>query len=494
MKRAAPSAAILIESMRDVGYTLQTAIADIIDNSITAGAKKIELLADTDSEAPAVGILDDGHGMSPKELFEAMRLGTRNPIETRLHSDLGRFGLGMKTASFSQCRRLTVITRKNGETSGAIWDLDVVAREDEWLIETPAVAGAVRWANKLSETGTLVLWEKLDRLISSGSEDGRKNFVHQLAEADKHIQFVFHRFISGKLAGNRRVAILLNNRMLEAFDPFHLEHPATQIGPEETFSLHGEKVRIRPVTLPHHSKVSPTDWDKYAGPGGYMKNQGFYLYRNGRLIIHGTWFGLVRQSELAKLSRIMIDIPNSLDAEWKIDIRKASAQLPSAVREKLRAIIEPLMASSKRAYKQRGQRMTATNQLSIWTRTQRAGQISYGLDIEHPACVNFLEKLSPKAASEFRKIISLIAATLPYDALFADISATPEVVSGELMNEEAFGEAVRTIYLALKEAGGSPNDIVSSMQFAEPFRSNWHDALKIIETIEQNGGNKQCRA
>lgn len=481
----APRAATLIESMRDVGYTLQTAIADIIDNSITAGAKKIELLADTDFATPAIGILDDGYGMTEGELFEAMRLGTRSPLEARANSDLGRFGLGLKTASFSQCRRLTVVTRKNKKISCAAWDLDTVAATDEWAIEIPVINNAIPWTNKLSATGTLIIWEKLDRVVNSATAADQKNFIRQLAEVAKHVELVFHRFLSGKPPGKKRVYISLNNRVLEPFDPFHLDHTATQLGPEETFSLRGKKVRIRPVTLPHHSKVSPADWNKYAGTDGYLKNQGFYLYRNGRLIIHGTWFGLARQSELAKLSRVMIDIPSSLDSEWKIDVRKASAQLPPVVRERLRKIIKPIMASSKRAYKQRGRRLAAKDRLSIWTRRQRAGQISYELDIEHPVCANFLKEIGAQPSHEFKRIISLIAATLPYEALFADISATPESVSRQLLDKKAFEEVVQITYSALQETGKSRSSAESIMQLAEPFSSDWVSAAAIIDTIEQ---------
>ena len=143
-----PRASVLVESLRDIGYSLQTAVADVIDNSLTAGARNIELLADTHAEAPSIAILDDGSGMSRSELLEAMRPGSRSPLEVRSDSDLGRFGLGLKTASFSQCRRLTVVTRRNGLVSSATWDLDTVAARDRWIVGFPATLEGIPWSDQ----------------------------------------------------------------------------------------------------------------------------------------------------------------------------------------------------------------------------------------------------------------------------------------------------------------------------------------------------------
>src|SRR5258706_40728 len=165
--RAAPHAAILIESMRDVGYTLGSALADVIDNSITAGARKVRIFAETADAAARIVVLDDGRGMTADELMDAMRLGSRSPLESRDGDDLGRFGLGMKTASFSQCRKLTVMTRREGHTSVARWDLDTVLKTDDWLVEIPANDEAIPWSEDLQSDGTMVLWERLDRLVDS---------------------------------------------------------------------------------------------------------------------------------------------------------------------------------------------------------------------------------------------------------------------------------------------------------------------------------------
>ena len=368
----APRPAALIESLRDMGYSLRTALADVIDNSITAGAHAIQIFADTRPERPAIGILDNGCGMTWKQLCEAMRPGTRSPLEAREAADLGRFGLGLKTASFSQCRRLTVLTRHGTETSCARWDLDFIAANDRWLITIPDHIDKVRWSSRLHGDGTLVLWEKLDRIVGPSTSN---DFVQLLDGAASHLSFVFHRF----LCGRQKVVLSINEQHLQPFDPFHPNHPATQHHPTETISLGGRPIHIRPVTLPHHDKVSRATWRRYAGPEGYVSNQGFYLYRNRRLIVHGTWFRLARKQELSKLARIAIDIPNTMDSEWKIDVRKASAQPPPVVRKRLAKIVDRIAEGSRRTYKTRGVRQASSDRLPVWIRRQNKNRISYDI-------------------------------------------------------------------------------------------------------------------
>ena len=262
-----PRASVLIESLRDVGYSLNTAIADVIDNSLTAGAERIDLLADTRIDSAAIGILDNGSGMTEAELLEAMRPGSRSPRDARDKHDLGRFGLGLKTASFSQCRRLTVVTRRNGVSACAVWDLDLVEAKDRWIVQFPDATAHVPWAERLTADGTLIVWQKLDRLVDRTAPGAGRDLTNQLAQAAEHVEFVFHRFLDGR----GRVQVALNGRELKPFDPFHLTHAATQRHPEETLPLGGNRILIRPFTLPHHDKVSASEWRDFAGPGGYTR-------------------------------------------------------------------------------------------------------------------------------------------------------------------------------------------------------------------------------
>lgn len=480
-ERVAPRATVLIESMRDIGYSLQTALADIIDNSVTAGASTIQLLADTAGCEPCFAVIDDGQGMSSEQLLEAMRPGTRSPLETRCSNDLGRFGLGLKTASFSQCRRLTVVSRAGGKVFGARWDLDEVAKADDWLVEVFDDSHDIRWIDHLGPQGTLVLWEKLDRLTDCDAV-GRSSLIDHIDQAADHLEIVFHRYLSGE-KGLSKIVISLNGRQLQPFDPFFSSHPATQAGPLETIRIDGHDMTIQTFTLPHHKKVSADEWERYGRKEGYLKNQGFYVYRGKRLIIHGTWFGLARQAELTKLARVRIDMPNGLDADWKIDVKKASAHPPAKVRERLRRIIETIGLSSRRVYTERGRKLVSDSRIPAWVRIQEKDEIVYRINSEHPVLTDFMSNLSELLKHDFKRVIEFAAASIPIDSLFADMGLTPErISSGRISDESIFG-VLETTWESLRSAGFNPRDISDMLQVTEPFRSSWDRTKWKIEEL-----------
>ncbi len=481
-----PKPSPLIESIRAIGYSLSTALADLVDNCIAARAETIRIFASLETAEASVGIVDDGVGLTEAELLEAMRLGSRSPLEERAKSDLGRFGLGLKTASFSQCRVLTVVTRTNGTTASARWNLDHIAETGRWQVQLLDDMTSIPWTEHLGSSGTLVVWEQLGLGKDSGDSGGNAaDFVRQMDEARSHLELVFHRFLSGEIA-RRRVNIEMNNRPLEPFDPFHSRHPATIAGPEELIRVANEDVLVQAFTLPHHGKVTPSEWERYAGPEGYLRNQGFYVYRERRLIIHGTWFGLARQAELTKLARVRIDMPNSLDGAWKIDVKKASAQLPPPVRDRLRRIIEPLGAASKRVYRKRGRKLVEENRIPVWSRIQNKNQISYRINDEHPMFLDLLSKLSPEARGDFLRVIEVAGASLPMDALFADLGGDTTSVVGDATSEPALRYAAVTTFAHLSRTVKSMEDVLTMMRVAEPFRSNWERTEQILSE-ERNG-------
>jgi hypothetical protein len=481
---ATPHAASLIEGLRDIGYSLETAISDIIDNSITAGAKRIRIITEACNEDPLIAVVDDGKGMTEDELIAAMRPGSRNPLAARDEPDLGRFGLGLKSASFSQCRRLTVVSRKDGKTSAAVWDLDDVAERNEWTVQLPDDVAGIPGVDQLGAAGTLVLWQKLDRLTGGVSQNTAKRaeiINRRIAETERHLRLVFHRFMQG----TKSLRILLNGRQLQPLDPFAKNNPATIADPEERIALSQGEVEIQSFTLPHHKQMSKSEWDDIAGPEGHLKSQGFYLYRGRRLILYGTWFGLCRQSELTKLSRVRIDIPNSMDADWNIDVKKSSAQLPPVVRDRLRKVIERIQSGSKRTYLKRGQKLVDHERLPMWNRIQADGQIRYRPNIEHPAFSDFAENLPPDLRRGFFNCIALVGASLPIEALHADMAGTAEQIVPDRVDEDTLAQAVKATLSVLIGARKDIKEIMSLMKDVDPFRSAWTDTQRIIAaTIE----------
>ena len=482
--KAAPQASMLMESIRDIGYSLPMALADVIDNAITANASTIQMFARIEEDSkPQIGILDNGTGMTEEQLLKAMRLGSFNPLDERNRDDLGRFGLGLKTASFSQCRRLTVVTRQGSRTSTAVWDLDLVAKMDEWLVEMPENLDLVPWAELLDDHGTLIVWEKFDRLKRNQSEEiDIAQFTHDIDQALEHLEIVFHRFLAGE-PGIKKLDIHLNGRPLHPFDPFHSKHPATIAAPKEVITVQGYPVEVQAFTLPHHSKVERDAYERYALPKGYLQSQGFYVYRARRLIIHGSWFGLLSQQELTKLSRIQVDIPNGLDTEWKIDIMKSSVQIPSVVRNRLRRVIDKVVGGSKRTYTGRGRRLLNQDPLPVWYKKQDKNEISYHINIEHPILDQFYSSLPNKLKIEFAHLLKICESALPLPSLYADMGNHPKDTITSGLSQETLLSAIRTTVANCLKAGIEEKKIIDMLNAAEPFRSNWGQAEAYIHRI-----------
>lgn len=486
---ATPRASALIESLRDIGYSFETAISDVIDNAITAGARRIRILAETTSDEPFIAVADDGCGMSEEELVAAMRPGSTNPLAVRDAPDLGRFGLGLKSASFSQCRRLTVASRKAGNTSVAIWDLDEVAKRNDWKVQVRGNAIGIAALEHLGSTGTLVLWQKLDRFMSghTGNIAKRAELANRhIAQTERHLRLVFHRFIVGANA----ICIELNGRILQPLDPFARNNPATVADPKERLNLPHGTVEIQSFTLPHHKQMSKADWDDIGGPEGHLKSQGFYLHRGNRLILHGTWFGLCRQSELTKLSRVCIDIPNNMDSDWKIDVKKSSAQLPAIVRDRLKNIVERIQAGSRRTYHHRGQKLVNEERLPMWHRIQADGQIRYQLNVNHPVFTNFANDLPQEQRYRFFNCIALAGGSLPIEALHADLAGAPEQVVPDRVDEATLIQAVNSTVSMLSTAGKGIEEILALMKDVDPFRSAWKDTKRLVDAIAVELGNR----
>jgi len=320
-----PYAPTLIESTRAIGYTLESAIADIIDNSISASASLTDIFFFPIGDA-YIAILDDGHGMNGSELENAMRYGSQNPNEKRNANDLGRFGLGLKTASLSQCRTLTVVSKQNSQIEARRWDIDHVIESHDWsllILESDEELDTIPRIEEIRKlnSGTLVVWQNLDRL-KVGEIDFGRTMGKKMDEVRSHLSLVFHRYISGE-PGLKRMQIRMNNTPIIPADPFLVKRN-TQVMADEILTIEGEIVVIRSYILPHISSLSNEEISALGGKDGLRRCQGFYVYRNKRLLVWGTWFRMMHQAELSKLARVQVDIPNDLDNLWTLDIKKSN--------------------------------------------------------------------------------------------------------------------------------------------------------------------------
>lgn len=422
--RLPPHAPTLIESTRAIGYTLEAAIADIIDNSVSAVASCTDVFFFPIGDA-YIAILDDGYGMSGKELEAAMRYGSQNPNEKRDSNDLGRFGLGLKTASLSQCRILTVVSKQGNSIEACRWDIDHVIKSQDWsllILESESEINAIPRIQELKalESGTLVVWQNLDRL-KVGEPNFERSMGRMMDDVRSHLSLIFHRYISGE-QGLKKMQIRINNTAVEPYDPF-LARRHTQVMADEIIDIEGAKVIVRPYILPHISELSTDEIMALGGREGLRKNQGFYVYRNKRLLVWGTWFRMMRQSELSKLARVQIDIPNELDYLWTLDIKKSTAMPPEVVRNNLGSVIERLGERSKRTWVFRGKKETRDSVVHIWDRFKgKRGGFYYSINRDHPLIEVFNDS-PPQIKQNVENILKAIETGLPLNSLYLDLSS-----------------------------------------------------------------------
>ncbi len=457
-----PSASSLTESMRDLGYSLSTAIADIIDNSITAKATEVEVLCDLTGTTPTLVITDNGQGMSEEELFLAMKHGSANPKQIREPNDLGRFGLGLKTASFSQCRKLTVISSKDSTLHGAEWDLDYVSKKDEWylsVLDNDEIK-EVPYADQIQKSGTAVVWRKLDRLFEDQDGSKRQEIVYEKLDlVDRHLSLVFHRFLSDEVKLYPKLSIRINGHQVKAFDPFCRKNKATQILPEEIVRVDGREVVIQPYILPHHGKLSAAEYDYYENRSSFISNQGAYIYRNGRLMAWGDWFRLVPKGEATKLARVQIDFPNALDENWTIDIKKSRAKPPREVRERLRQIILKVTDTSTRIHRGRGQKLFHETMAPVWERYADKGKIRFDLNMSHPLLVPLKEGLTENQYKTIKSYLSAVTASLPVEMIYSDYSSAPRSVDQFSISEDVALQKLDVFYKSLFDDGEMDIDV-----------------------------------
>ncbi len=355
-----PSPARLLGSLRDVGYDFVTAIADLVDNSIGAGARRVAVEISCNEGPARVVVADNGSGMTRARLGEALRLGSVREYES---DDLGKFGLGLKTASLSQCRRLTVVTRHSPSyfrVAGVTLDIDAVATSNRWRLSEDtseaADSEAARWL--VGGTGTVVIWEKLDRLVADDGLLGgwdRRRLRSMADNARAHLAMVFHRFIEG-VQGRPRLRLFVNGKKVEAWNPFAPSERHTRILPEQGFELDAPEgsaiVRVRGHVLPPRDLFSSQDaFESLSGPRKWNRQQGFYIYRNDRLIHSGGWSGMRAADEHTKLARVSIDFPSALDELFKVNIAKMRVAIPSRLRTLLERAVLDIVKAAQSAYR-----------------------------------------------------------------------------------------------------------------------------------------------
>jgi hypothetical protein len=342
-----------------MGYDFSQAVADIVDNAVTAKATTVHIDIQFEGDESWVRVSDDGIGMKPEILREAMRFGSQRDYT---EDDLGKFGLGLKTASLSQCECLSVASRWNpdrADIAGYSWDLEHVDRTNRWEIiplEREGSSAAVRDPLK-EHPGTVVLWRRLDRLLGYKhpyGEASRKRLSQMCREVEVHLAMVFHRFLSGE-AGRRQLKIFVNDNKLEPWDPFCRSEVHTKTLQEISFDLEHENQRgtvvLQPYILPSQDSFSSRAAAEVAsGPANWNQQQGFYIYRAHRMIQSGGWSNLRAADEHIKLARVAVFFPPALDDAFKVNVAKMRVQMPATLRDGIRTAITPVTKLARETY------------------------------------------------------------------------------------------------------------------------------------------------
>ncbi|MFD2035175.1 ATP-binding protein [Belliella marina] len=479
MREAAPFAASMMESLRDLGYSTETAVADIIDNAIFARATKVSIDFLWNGVQSRIVISDDGLGMTEEQLVRAMRPGSQSPASERKNNDLGRFGLGLKTASLSQCRMLTVLSRKKTQKlSYWCWDLDYITAPDTegWTILQKAEKDDLLKAGKMI-SGTVVIWDNLDRVIELDKEGYSEDDFYLVAEKVKrHIEMVFHRYLeTGKLQ------IIFNGVAVRAWDPFLRGEIATQPLPDEL--LENGEIRIKSYILPHRSKLGEDIWSENEERGGWDSLQGFYVYRNERLLLAADWLGLIRKKPHYKLARIMIDLPNHFDHEWQIDIKKSRASPPLTLRHYLKAITMATVTQAEQVFRHRGkqvQRSLSGDFSFVWKEMVKDGRFFFRINQDHPFIASFVLKSADKK-KDIQKLLRLIEQTVPGSSIIAKEHEYPDNMMRpfEMIPDTEITSLMKELSEGWKKQGLAGDLIKKKLLMTEPFS----DYPQLIETL-----------
>lgn len=466
-----------MNSLRGVGYGAGAAVADLVDNSISAGCTRVDISFVPDGAHSYVTIADDGRGMSESELSQAMRIGSKNPLEERSTEDLGRFGMGLKTASLSQCRKFTVLSKPAGGTvSLRCWDLDHVQQNNAWqlLCEAPALPAGIEQELAAREHGATVVWQLCDAWGARENMDEerfRRAFYRMVETVDHHLRLFFHRYLESS-----KFVISINGNKLKPWDPFMNWHHATTRSPKERV---GPDCYLQGFVLPHKDRLTPTEYEQGGGRDGWTAHQGFYIYRNDRLLVAGSWLGLGddrrwTKDESFRLARLALDISNSSDAEWNIDIKKSTARPPERLRSKLTDLAQVTRKNARRVFAHRGSSGPRTHtplRSPIWGSTLRGDHHVYRINRHHPLVETLQSAVTDTRLLE--SLLRMVEETVPVQKIWLDVAEAGELSPQPFQHADP--QEVQTILQALFDSytlsqGYSPEEARERLLETDPFQ------------------------
>lgn len=457
----------LLQTMGYGAYELKTAVADIIDNSITAEAKNISVNFHWEEQIENcyVEIRDDGFGMTSKELERAMRFSDKGIDDERTKADLGKYGLGMKTASFYACHCLTVISKKAGHRITAKrLDQDVVSKEKKWIGEN--LDGAPELDEYDIVHGTVVRWDKLN-FIDEG-KNSKKFLMDKIEKIAEHISIYFNRFI------DRGISITVNGYKVRSWDPSFKKNPGTTRVESKEFLYDGQKIKVQSYLLPPSSKCTEDEIEEIYRNDA-LKYQGFYVYRNDRLLIGGGWLGIRKLNNHQQYNpvRIIVDIPTSLDADFKVDFTKSGLQIPAPVERILFEIAKVARSKASEAFKNRARKVAQPGiktQGQVWNVVRNKNGTRLVINKDHPLIKDYTKDMTQK---DFNALIKLLSGTIPH----TDVNVIES--NGVHYTDEEMYKMIQLFYLRERVKEKSNEEIHKELCSIEPF----NNYLSIVEAF-----------
>jgi hypothetical protein len=424
---ASPNPEFLIKSIAEQGYSLETSLADLMDNSISAKADKIEVIIDMDSEPFRLFLADNGMGMTEKELIDNMQFPSSSPENNRSRIDLGRFGLGMKTASFSQTRKFTVLSKVKGETRyhGRTWDVEYL-RDHGWkiIVNSPEeIDELINQYKQLSqdhlnafdefEANTIVIWNGLYKFENYLEERNRigalKKEINEVTV--DYLSLVFHRFME---RDNKPLKIRINNIQVEPFNPFpEEEKDFRQLEPKQSH-FKSDVIKIEGFVLPsrsiEESRNGLTKWTtRYRG---LMDMEGLYIYRADRIILFGGWNGIIKKAPILLLARLRVEVGNSVDHLLHLNVAKSQIVVPHELRVAFEHYIDDLKVEAVREYYNRGIRkfsgVQSQNHIQLFEKSSSSKGSILEVNPDFPVIKNLIDNLGNKQRAQLNLIFKMI--------------------------------------------------------------------------------------
>ena len=408
-----------------------------MDNSITANATKIEVLTDIESDPFLLFIADNGDGMDPDSLMNNMQFPSKSPEYAREQTDLGRFGLGLKTASFSQTRSFTVLSKKREAKNyyGLTWDVDYLKEKKEWRIlinsqeditEILAKYQSISsdHSNQFTEfsPNTIVLWRGLYKFENYLKLENKKDAIRNeiTNNTSEYLSIVFHRFMEKE---RNPLKIRINNTMAKPFNPFRFNKGLRSLEPFQG-DFNNDFVKIQGFILPNASIKETKELNNPWTPlnKSLMDMEGIYIYRADRLILFGGWNGLIKKMPRLQLARLRVDIGNKLDHLFHLNVAKSQISIPYDLKQAfLRSIVGlreeaqkefynsvtekiPLKGSKEtqilfnKSYSNKGAILNVNNEFPILKRLKES------LNKEQITSLNFILKITTATLNSIRQI------------------------------------------------------------------------------------------